>query len=246
MPYFILDADEPSSFDKIAQAVAMANKEQKPVALLMPENILEKYEGVIEPDTYSLQREDVIRQIITSLKGDETVICTTGKTGREFYEQNLSAGKKIRKYLISVGAMGNAGHIGLGIKLASNEKVIVLDGDGALLMQMGSLPTEAHHAKDNYIHIVINNGSHESVGGQPTEAFFADCCGIAKSCGYKKTVCITNSKELKDWLEKGLSSVEMQFVEIRSSKKSRADLGRPDGKPDEWKKDFMSALNNKA
>ena len=244
VPYFILDADEPSSFDKISQAIVLAIKEQKPVALLMPGDIFEKYEGAIEPDTYSLQREEVIRQIITLLKGDETVICTTGKTGREFYEQNLAAGKKIKKYLLSAGAMGHAGHIALGIKLASNEKVIVLDGDGALLMQMGALPTMAHYAKDNFIHIVINNGSHESVGGQPTEGFFADCCGIAKASGYKKTVCITNDKELKDWLEQGLLSAEMQFAEIRTNKKSRLDLGRPAGYPGEWKKDFMAALNN--
>lgn len=246
VPYYILESDEILSFKKINEAIALAHKEQKPVALLVPEEIFEKYTGVDTPDTYSLLREEVINQIITYLKGDEIVICTTGKGGREFYEQNLAAGKKISKYFLSTGAMGHAGHIALGVKLGANEKVIVLDGDGALLMHMGSLPSIAHYAKDNFIHVLINNGSHESVGGQPTEGFFANCCGIAKASGYKNILCITDNNELQQWLGNGLLSAETQFVEIRTNNKSRADLGRPAGKPADWKNDFIISLNNKA
>jgi phosphonopyruvate decarboxylase len=246
VPYYILDAEETSSFKKIAEAIVIANKEKQPVALLVPEEIFEKYAGVDKMDIYFLSREKVIKQIIDHLEGNETVICTTGKSGREFYEQNLIAGKKMSKYFLSVGAMGHAAHIALGIKIGSNEKVIVLDGDGALLMHMGALPTIAHHAKNNFIHVMINNGSHESVGGQPTEGFFADCCGIAKASGYKNTVCIASDKELQHWLVNGLSSEETQFVEIRTNTESRADLGRPAGTPVDWKNDFISSLNNKA
>lgn len=245
IPYYILDADESSSFKKINEAIQLADKEQMPVALLVPEEIFEKYEGIASRDNYRLVREEVIREIVQHLGGSETVICTTGKAGREFYEQNLAAGNKINKYFLSVGAMGHANHIALGVKIASDEKVIVLDGDGALLMHMGSLPTIAHQAKDNFIHIVINNGSHESVGGQPTEGFFADCCGIAKASGYKNTVCITNSNELAYWLSNRLLLPETQFVEIRTNNTSRANLGRPAGKAIDWKNNFIAALNNK-
>jgi phosphonopyruvate decarboxylase len=172
VPYYLLDADENSSFKKITKAIDEAIIEQKPVALLVQEEIFEKYEGIVQPGQYLLEREETIKKIITHLKGDEAVICTTGKIGREFYEQNISANKKIKKYLLSVGAMGHANHIALGIKMRSQEKVIVLDGDGALLMHMGALPTIAHNAINNFIHIVFNNGAHESVGGQPTEGFF--------------------------------------------------------------------------
>jgi phosphonopyruvate decarboxylase len=112
-------------------------------------------------------------------------------------------------------------------------------------MQLGALPTIAHHVKSNFIHIVINNGSHESVGGQPTEGFFADCCGIAKAAGYPSVVPIRNHPELKEWLENGLGSTEMQFVEIRVNRLSRSDLDRPAGSPGDWKKDFMNALRSK-
>ena len=140
--------------------------------------------------------------------------------------------------------MGHANHIALGVKGQSDKKVIMLDGDGALLMHMGSLPVIAHHAATNYIHVVINNGSHESVGGQPTEGFFADCCGIAKASGYKKIIRITNETELEEWLNDSLASSETQFVEIRTSRQSRSDLGRPTGSPVDWKNDFISALKN--
>jgi phosphonopyruvate decarboxylase len=246
VPCYLLEADEDLSFKKIAEAIDVAINEKKPVVLLVPEEIFEKYRGANEPDIYSLQREEVLAQIINHLCGDETVICTTGKTGREFYEQNLKAEKKISKYFLSVGAMGHASHIALGVKEGPNEKIIVIDGDGALLMHLGSLPTVAHYAKENFIHIVINNGCHESVGGQPTEGFFVDFCGMAKASGYKNTVSVTNNIELKQWLNNGLSSKNLQFVEIRTSRNSRNDLGRPAGKPADWKNDFMSALKNKA
>jgi len=245
VPCYTLGADETSSLNKIADSIAKATKEQKPVALIVPENIFEAYEGVSDQNSYSLEREDVIRTVVSYMKGDEIIVCTTGKTGREFCEQNLLAGNKIKKYLLSVGAMGHANHVAMGLKIQSDEKVIVLDGDGALLMQMGSLPTIAHHVKNNFIHIVINNGCHESVGGQPTEGFFADCCAVAKACGYKETVCIGNEDELNDWLKNGLHSTALQFVEIRTNKNSRDDLGRPAGEPVEWKNNLMNTLRKK-
>jgi phosphonopyruvate decarboxylase len=245
IPYYLLDGDEQSSFQKIKDAVIKAAEEKRPVALIAPGEIFEEYAGANSPDKYSLQREQVIQKIILSVKGNETVICTTGKTGREFYEQNLKAGKKISKYLLSAGAMGHANHIALGIKSESNERIIMLDGDGALLMHMGSLATIAHHAANNFVHIVINNGSHESVGGQPTEAFKIDCCAIAKACGYKKMFCITNEEELGNWLKNNFNDAAVQFVEIRTSRESRSDLGRPLGNPAEWKESFMSSFKKK-
>ena len=245
MPMYLLDADEVSCFSKIRSACQQAMNEKRPVALLIPENIFEKYEGSVEQDDYTLQRENVIKKIIAALKGDETVVCTTGKIGREFYEQNIISGKKCKKYLLSAGAMGHANHIALGIKLRSDEKVIMLDGDGAILMHMGSLPAIASNVKNNFIHILINNGSHESVGGQPTAGFVADIALVASACGYKNVVSINNEDELDKWLESGLNDSSLQFVEIRTNRQSRPDLGRPNGQPSEWKEDFMKQTQNK-
>lgn len=243
IPFFILEPDEENSFKKINEAIEMASLEKMPVALIAPEELFEKYTGKDEPGNYSLVREDVIKKIIAAMNGDEQVVCTTGKIGREFYEQNKSAGNKISKYFLSVGAMGHANHIALGVH--DKTKTIMLDGDGAILMHLGSLATIAKHAKDNFIHIVINNGSHESVGGQPTAAFDMDCCAIAEACGYKKTFCLSSEPELESWLHDNFNDSTTQFVEIRTNRISRADLGRPEGNPIDWKENFMKAIKKK-
>nr|MBP8245200.1 hypothetical protein [Chitinophagaceae bacterium] len=113
-----------------------------------------------------------------------------------------------------------------------------------LLMHMGALPTISHFANKNFIHLLINNGCHESVGGQPTEAFRVDCTAIARASGYQHTFLIRNEQELNHWLQNSLSSSDTQFVEIRTNAISRPDLGRPAGDPQDWKNDFMSHLTN--
>jgi phosphonopyruvate decarboxylase len=244
VPVYLLDESEVSSFEKITKAADQSMKEQRPVALLAPEQIFEKYKGDTETDKYPLVREEVIKRIIEKMNGDETVVCTTGKIGREFYEQNLAAGNKVKKYLLSAGAMGHANHIALGIKMQIGEKTIMLDGDAAVLMHMGSLPTVAAKAGNNFIHIVLNNGSHESVGGQPTQAFFTDLCAVAKASGYKQIFCITKDDELELWLKNDLQDNSTQFVEIRINRKSRNEPGRPKGHPTDWKNDYMRQISS--
>ena len=239
IPMYLVDEDEKGTFAKIAMASNQALKEKRPVALLVPEDVFEKYEGIKEKDNYTLEREHVIRMILSKLSGDEKVICTTGKIGREFYEQNASAHGKIQKYLLSAGAMGHASHIALGVHLNSEERVVLLDGDGALLMHLGALPTIANYANENFIHILINNGSHESVGGQPTTGFSSDLAKMAEASGFKHVVRVTNEKELERWLDSDFHEKKTQFVEIRTNRRSRKDLGRPAGSPIEWKEHFM-------
>ena len=241
VPVYLVDADESIAFERISEAIRLAEEKQMPVALLVQEQLFESHKSVELADDYKLERESVIQKIIDVLQGDETVICTTGKTGREFYEQNITAGNKIKKYLLSAGAMGHANHIALGVKIATDRKVIMLDGDGALIMHLGALPAITHYAKEKFIHVLLNNGSHESVGGQPTEAYRIDCCAIAIACGYDQVICIKNENELERWLHDGLKRDTVQFVEIRINCNSRPDLGRPAGTPADWKNRFMSS-----
>jgi phosphonopyruvate decarboxylase len=211
----------------------------------VPEGIFDSYKGLDEANTYSLEKGYVISKILEGLTGDEAVICTTGKIGREFYEQNRLAENKCASYFLCVGAMGHANHVALAVNIHSDRRVVMLDGDGALLMHMGALPTIAHHASNDMIHIILNNGRHESVGGQPTEAFFADLCGVAKSCGYPTTLVIEEKATFLNWIETGLNSKGLQFVEIRVSGMGRMDLPRPGGSPSDWRKDFMKTLGKK-
>lgn len=241
VPYFIINENEKASFEKMDEAISIATNGQMPVALIFPENVFEAVPAIRQENEYSLERGLVIKEIIDQLAGTEIVVCTTGKIGREFYAMNELAGNKITKYLLCAGAMGHANHIALGINVSSVEKVIMLDGDGALLMHLGGLSTIAHHSKAGFVHMVINNGCHESVGGQPTGAFLSDLCGIAAASGYSSTTCINTSNELQQWLTDGLQNGGKQFVEIRVNTIGRKDLGRPAGTPAEWKNNFSTA-----
>lgn len=245
VPCYLLSDDESTCFAAIQKAIEKAIAIEQPVALLVPEEIFEMYKGAPSKNNYTLIREEVIQKIIARLKGDEIVVCTTGKSGREFYEQNILAQSRVDSYLLSVGGMGHANHIALGLQYGSDRKTIMIDGDGAVLMHMGSLPVIGQYAKADFIHIVINNGSHESVGGQPTVAFNADWQAIAGACGYTHVTCIDNEEKLEQWMSNGLHMGGVQFVEIRTNTFSRPDLGRPKGQPVEWKEQLVKAIQKK-
>lgn len=245
VPCYLLNDDESNCFAEIEKAIQRSIESKQPVALLVPEEIFDTCKGSDSHNTYTLIREAVIEKIIERLKGDEVVVCTTGKSGREFYEQNIDAQSKIDSYLLSVGGMGHANHIALGLQYGSQRKMIMIDGDGAVLMHMGSLPVIGQYAKNDFVHIVINNGSHESVGGQPTAAFNIDLPAIAGACGYTSVVSIDNEDKLEQWLSNGFLNGGVQFVEIRTNNTSRADLGRPKGQPIDWKEQLMKAIHKK-
>ncbi|SFC10136.1 phosphonopyruvate decarboxylase [Bacillus sp. OV322] len=170
--------------------------------------------------------------VINSLKDQDTVqIASTGKTGRELYEV-----EDARNNLYMVGSMGCANSLGLGLARVKKEKdIIVIEGDGALLMRMGSLATNGYYAQDNMLHIILDNQSHDSTGGQSTVSHNVNFVEMAAASGYSKAVYVHNLSELKAWImdwkrEKGLT-----FLYIQIAKGSKKNLGRPKIKPHEVK-----------
>lgn len=246
IPSFVLPADEVKSLDMVTAAVNTALAAQQPVALLVTKGLFETHIAAPQVENkYVLNREYVLNKLFDHFNGDETVVCTTGETGREFYEINRERGHIIKKELLSVGAMGLAGHIALGIDLQQPGRVIMLDGDGAVLMHMGALTVTGKLAKNSFVHVVFNNGCHASVGGQPTAGFDIDLCAVAKACGYERAICIHDEAGLNDWLQQSFNQSNKQFVEIRINATGRANLGRPGGTPIEWKETIMKALHHK-
>jgi phosphonopyruvate decarboxylase len=242
IPFFVLPDNEAASNTVVQEAVAMAIAEQQPVALLVPDNTFSKYESAIPGNDYPLSREEVLKQLLPYTAGNEVMVCTTGKTGREFYELNGLSEMALPKHFLSVGAMGLANQVALGINGQHNSRVIMIDGDGALLMHLGTLPAIGQWANDDFIHIMINNGCHESVGAQPTLGFDMDWGVIAKACGYQQVYCITTEPELTTWLQQHFPERRKQFVEIRVHATSRANLSRPAELPVERKEALMPLL----
>lgn len=245
IPFFILEQEEVASLELVNKAIETAVIAQQPVALLVKKGLFEPAKNSFTENAYELSREYVLEHLMNVFSGQETVVCTTGETGRSFYEINRRQGHLIKKELLSVGAMGLAAHIALGIDLWQDERVVMLDGDGALLMHLGSLPATGKLTKKSFVHIVFNNGCHASVGGQPTLGFDIDFCTIAKACGYTTTFRIENKQSLQLWLDQSFNTQERQFVEIRINTAVSDHLPRPSGEPADWKNTLMSAMGSR-
>ena len=250
IPYSVLSRDENEAVAQVEEAIAEMSRTNAPFALVVRKGTFEKYS--IKKSVaaeYNLSREEVIRQIVGRLKGDEVIVSTTGKTSRELFECREALGQPHYSDFLTVGSMGHSSQIALGIALSKpGKKVICLDGDGAMLMHMGGLAIIGHVAPDNFIHIVINNGAHESVGGQPTSGFNIDTVSIAKACGYAGAVSVSTAEALENALAAAMTSLSDEtspaFIEVKVRVGSRDDLGRPTIRPVDNKKDFMRNLDS--
>ena len=214
----------------------------KQVAFVIKKGALEYEEKVKYVNSYEMNREEAIKHIV-SISKDDLMISTTGKASRELFEIREKNKEGHQYDFLTVGSMGHSSSIALGIALQkSNKKVWIIDGDGAVLMHMGSMAVIGANKPDNIIHIVINNGAHETVGGMPTVASKTNLCEIAKACGYQYVVQVKNYIELDKELINAKERNELTFIEICCSIGSRNDLGRPTTTPIQNKNDFMSYI----
>jgi len=218
-------------------------KTGKSVAFVIRKNALTYDEKVVYENDNELAREEIIEHIV-SVSGEDPIISTTGKASRELFEIRES-NKQAHKYdFLTVGSMGHSSSIALGVAVNKPDKrVWCVDGDGALLMHMGSMPVVGNVNPDNLIHIVVNNGAHETVGGMPTVASNMDLVTIAKACGYSYAVSVDNLKDLDNELMKVKDMGKLCFIEVLSSIGARADLGRPTTTAIENKENFMNFLD---
>lgn len=185
-----------------------------------------------------MTREEIIRHII-SVSKDDPIISTTGKASRELFELRETH----ERDFLTVGSMGHASSIALGVALNKPErKIWCIDGDGAALMHMGALAVNGSIKPSNMIHIVINNSAHESVGGLPTCAGKIKLTAIAESCGYVHVFSVSDYDELDEALKFAKCSDDLTFIEAKSRIGARNDLGRPTTSAVENKKAFMKYL----
>ena len=243
IPTFIMDADSnvPSLLDSACQAMAIRSG---PAALVVCKDALlpMRADGRISEERYSLGREASLHRVISRLPDEAAIISTTGHISRELYEYRQATLYTARDFL-TVGSMGHASSIGLGVALAQpDRKVVCLDGDGALLMHLGALPIIGAQQVKNMIHIVFNNGAHDSVGGQPTAGFSCDFRRIALDSGYALAYYAETIEEIDAALKEALCSNGPAFLEIRVRRGARKDLGRPQTSPRYNRDAFMAHM----
>ncbi len=244
IPYKVIDADTQDYAEIIRETVNKSLSSSGPMALLVRKGTFKKQQLKQKYQDFELSRENAIRSILDKAMPDTIIVSTTGKTSRELYEHRESKKEGHSKDFLTVGCMGHAISIAMGI--ASNEKnldVLCIDGDGSTLMHMGSLAIVGNSKLTNLTHILINNGAHESVGGQPTVAFDVSLTKVAEACGYKYVKSVRGKEDLSQELELMRSLSGPKFIEIRVKMLSRSDLGRPKESPISNRKQLQATIH---
>jgi len=246
VPFAVLPDFLEGATESLASAVHYLDNRKGPYALLVKRQTFTGYKmknPLKSPDELKLTREEAINAIIDKTGRFDILVATTGFASRELYEIRDQREQTHGKDFLTVGSMGHAVAISLGIAMNKpSRQVLCIDGDGALLMHMGSLATVGSVHPLNLKHIVLNNGCHDSVGGQPTGALDVDFCQIAKAVGYKDAKMVNSKEEIgkaMDWLQTADGPL---LLEIRIKRGTRKDLGRPKTSPKQNKQEFMSFL----
>ena len=190
-----------------------------------------------------MTREEIIRHIVAA-SGEDPIVSTTGKASRELFETRVARGQSHKYDFLTVGSMGHSSSIALGVAINKpGQRVWCIDGDGALLMHMGSMAVVGAFRPQNLIHIVINNGAHETVGGMPTVAASLDVVAAARACGYPNAVSVDSFDALDRELAAAKQRSQLGLIEVKCSIGARADLGRPTTTALENKQGFMEYLS---
>lgn len=224
--------------DQIEWAVGRLREASKPVALVVRKGAFAKLAATERPSDLSLSREQALEAIIDSIDPADFIVSTTGKTSREVFEIRERRGEGHGQDFLTVGGMGHASSIAMGMCLGTDRRVYCIDGDGAFLMHMGAIPIVAQQARENFRYVLINNGAHESVGGQPTVAFDIDIAGILTASGFTSVVTVREPDKLAAAV-KQLADAARTALIVEVAQGSRPDLGRPTTTPVQNKLDMM-------
>lgn len=214
------------------------------IALIIEKGALSSEETPNYRNEYSARREDIIESIVKHAE-DDVVIATTGKTSRELFEIRERNNQSHEGDFLTVGSMGHSSSIALGIALTNKgRRVWCIDGDGSALMHMGAMAVIGALAPSNYVHILVNNECHDSVGGHPTVSNRIDFCAIARGCNYHSV----EKAHTLDEFENILSDLDTLpgpiFIEVKATIGSRPNLGRPTISPVQNKEAFMRKLRS--
>lgn len=231
--------DEVATVMEAFKAVLATGKD---VAFIIRKGAI-SYDGKVEyKNDNKMVREEIIQHIVKA-SGEDPIVSTTGKASRELFETRVANGQSHKYDFLTVGSMGHSSSIALGVAINKPEtKIWCIDGDGALLMHMGSMALLGANKPKNMIHVVINNGAHETVGGMPTVASNMDIVTIAKACGYPNAASVETFDKLDEALLSAKKADELSLIEVKCSIGARDDLGRPATTALENKNNFMNYL----
>ena len=242
--YAILPKDEEGAAKQIKIAADYMKKTNECYALVIEKDTFDAYKLLnVEVNDLTMTREEAIQKVAASIEDTACIVSTTGMISRELFEARTAWNQGHERDFLTVGSMGHASQIALGIALQKpDRKVYCFDGDGASIMHMGNMAITASMKCKNYVHVVFNNGAHDSVGGQPTVGLKIDLCAVAKAVGYVATYSVETMEALEETLA-NIKSVEGPILlQVCVKKGNRKDLGRPTTTPIQNKEALMAFL----
>jgi len=246
VPYEIIssDTDNKDAHEIVKESIKRCKMNEAPCAIIVKKSTFSEYKPKKnEIIDLPLFREAALKTVVDNLNNNDIVVATTGVTSRELFEYRESLKQGQEKDFLTVGGMGHANQIALGIAVQKpNRQVFCLDGDGAILMHMGSVAINGSISCKNYKHILFNNGSHDSVGGQPTIGYKMDFRGIARACNYDLILQAKTISEVTKCIKTMKEFNGMAFLEIQVKKGFRENLRRPATSPVNNKANFMKFI----
>lgn len=242
--YDVLCMDEEKAAKQIEKAVKTMKETGEVYALVIEKGTFEDYKlQSVEKNDLTMSREEAIQTVAAALGPKDVIVSTTGMISRELFEYRTQKGEGHERDFLTVGSMGHASQIALGIAMEKEDRhVWCFDGDGATIMHMGSMAIVASKSPANYIHVVFNNGAHDSVGGQPTVGLKIDLPAVAKAVGYREALSADSKETLASALKKLKDMQGPVLLEVKVKKGNRKDLGRPTTTPIENKNALMEFL----
>lgn len=245
VPAEVLPMDDSAAISCVRRLLDKARADRTPVAAVISRQSFKPLPRPQRQDEeMTLTRERAIEVTVGLLPTDALVVCTTGMASRELYEIRERTGRDSVRDCLIIGAMGHASQIALALALSRPEReVVCLDGDGAAIMHMGSFAVAGTSSAANFKHVLLNNGAHDSVGGQPTAGQRIDFPALACACCYGWAQRVADERELIRGVRELLAQPGPAFLEARVRCGARANLGRPRMSPAEHVTAFRHYLS---
>ena len=246
IPWRVLESEPDAAQRSVDELVAIAAAENRPVALLVRKGTFASYTPKDQASrAFEMSREEAIELVAAQLGDRDAIVSTTGHISRELYEYRARNGQGHHQEFLTVGGMGHASQIAMGIALAKPDRqVFCLDGDGAMLMHMGGTAIVGAAGVANFKHVILNNGVHDSVGGMATVGLRVSFTEIAKACGYTEAWRVERADDIAEKVAELRAAKGPAMLEIMVRKGARADLGRPKTSPIENKTSFTRFLSD--
>ena len=244
VPYMVLDkAMTDADFDAAFAAIRAHLAANRTAAIVVKKGALTCSAKPVYGNAHSMTREEAVGVIVRLAGSRDAFVSTTGKLSRELFELREAASEGHERDFLTVGSMGHASMIALGIAMEQPEcRIWCLDGDGAALMHLGAMAVIGQRKPANLMHVVINNGAHETVGGMPVCEGGLDLCAMARAAGYGHVDRADSPEALRSAVDRAMAAGELSFIEVQCAVGARDDLGRPTTTPQENRDALMRFL----